>query len=66
MSPAETEVLRLALLAVLVGLVSFALRNRSAHIRYLLWLIVLVKCLVPPYLAIALAVLLERSFVDAR
>jgi len=55
---------QIALLAGIVGLISLALRNRSAHIRYLLWLIVLAKCLVPPYLTIPLAVLPERSFTD--
>jgi len=34
-----------------------ALKNKSAHVRYLLWLIVLAKCLVPPLFAIPLAVL---------
>jgi len=55
---------QIALLAVVVGLISFALRHRSAHVRYLLWLIVLAKCLVPPYLTVPLAVLPERSFVE--
>jgi len=55
---------QIALLAGIVGLTSCALRNRSAHIRYLLWLIVLAKCLVPPYLTIPLAVLPERSFAE--
>lgn len=54
----------IAVLAGIVGLISLALRNRSAHIRYLLWLIVLAKCLVPPYLTIPLAVLPERSFIE--
>jgi beta-lactamase regulating signal transducer with metallopeptidase domain/Leucine-rich repeat (LRR) protein len=52
---------QVAILAATVGLVSFALRNRSAHLRYLLWLIVLAKCLVPPFLTVPLAVLPERS-----
>ena len=51
---------QVALLAAIVALISFALRNRSAHIRYLLWLIVLAKCLVPPFLTVPLAVLPER------
>jgi internalin A len=57
---------QIALVAGIVGLLSFALRNRSAHVRYLLWLIVLAKCLVPPFLTIPLAVLPEQpsdSFV---
>lgn len=52
---------QIAILAAIVGLLSFVLRNRSAHIRYLLWLIVLAKCLVPPFLAVPLAVLPEGS-----
>jgi len=55
---------QIALLAGIVGLISLALRNRSAHVRYLLWLIVLAKCLVPPYLTIPLAVLPERTFTE--
>jgi internalin A len=52
---------QIALLAGMVGLISWALRNRNAHLRYLLWLIVLAKCLVPPLLTVPLAVLPERS-----
>jgi beta-lactamase regulating signal transducer with metallopeptidase domain len=52
---------QIAVLAGMVGLISLALRNRSAHLRYLLWLIVLAKCLVPPFLTVPLAVLPERS-----
>jgi len=48
---------QVAILAMIVGLISFALRNRSAHIRYLLWLIVLAKCLVPPLLTVPVAIL---------
>jgi bla regulator protein BlaR1 len=50
---------QVAILAGLVGLLSFGLRNRSAHVRYLLWLIVLAKCLMPPLLTVPLAVLPE-------
>jgi len=39
---------QIALLIVVVALASWALRNRSAHVRYLLWLLVLAKCLTPP------------------
>ncbi len=51
---------QIALLAGLVGLLTVALRNRSAHLRYLLWLVVLAKCLVPPLWTVPLAVLPER------
>jgi len=39
---------QIAILVMVVAVVSWLLRNKSAHIRYLLWLIVLAKCLVPP------------------
>jgi len=48
---------QIAILAVVVAAVSWLLRNRSAHVRYLLWLIVLAKCLVPPLTTIPLAIL---------
>lgn len=48
---------QIAVLVAAVALVSWALRNRSAHVRYLLWLIVLAKCLVPPALEMPVAVL---------
>ncbi len=47
-------------IAVLVGVieaVTLALKNKSAHVRYLLWLIVLAKCLVPPLFTVPLGVL---------
>ncbi|MHC4539644.1 MAG: ankyrin repeat domain-containing protein [Planctomycetota bacterium] len=55
---------QIALLAVIAGLISLALRNRSAHIRYLLWLIVLAKCLVPPMYSVSIAVLPQRSAIE--
>ncbi len=48
---------QIAILVVVVAVVSWLLRNRSAHVRYLLWLIVLAKCLVPPFTTIPLAIL---------
>jgi ankyrin repeat protein len=55
---------QIALLAGVAGLISFTLRNRSAHIRYLLWLIVLAKCLVPPIYSVPVAVLPDSSPVE--
>lgn len=46
------------LLAV-VWLLTRLLRRASAHWRYLLWLIVLLKCLVPPFVTVPVAVLGE-------
>jgi cytohesin len=48
---------QIAVLTIAVAAAAFALRNRSAHIRYLLWLIVLAKCLLPPLYTIPLAIL---------
>lgn len=39
---------QIALLTLAVAVTAFILRRRSAHVRYLLWLIVVAKCLVPP------------------
>jgi len=52
-----TQSWQIALLVVLIAAASLALKSKSAHVRYLLWLIVLAKCLVPPVLTIPLAVL---------
>ncbi|MBL7185067.1 MAG: ankyrin repeat domain-containing protein [Phycisphaerae bacterium] len=56
---------QIAVLVVVIAAATFALRNRSAHVRYLLWLIVLAKCLVPPLLEVPVAVLPERVPVAA-
>ncbi|MBN2317040.1 MAG: ankyrin repeat domain-containing protein [Sedimentisphaerales bacterium] len=52
---------QIAVLTIGVALATFALRNRSAHVRYLLWLIVLAKALVPPLYSIPIAVLPHRA-----
>jgi len=51
---------QIAILAAVIAAVTLALNNKSAHVRYLLWLIVLAKCLVPPLLSIPVAVLPEE------
>ncbi len=56
-----TQSWQIAVLVVVIAVASLALKNKSAHARYLLWLIVLAKCLVPPLLTIPLAVLPERG-----
>ena len=48
---------QIAVLVSLIAAVNLVLKNKSAHVRYLLWLIVLAKCLVPPLLAIPLPIL---------
>ncbi len=55
-----TQSWQIAVLVAVVAAVTLALKNRSAHVRYLLWLIVLAKCLVPPLLTIPLPVLPEE------
>ncbi len=57
---------QIALLVVAVALASWALRNRSAHVRYLLWLLVLAKCLTPPVVQVPLAVLPAQTPVAVR
>ena len=48
---------QIAILALIVGLVTLSLRRRSAHVRYLLWLVVLAKCLVPPMFSVGIPAL---------
>ncbi len=48
---------QIGLLVIAVAAATFALRHRSAHIRHLLWLIVIAKCLVPPLYAVPLRIL---------
>ncbi|MFW6062232.1 MAG: hypothetical protein ACOC93_05430, partial [Planctomycetota bacterium] len=48
---------QIAVLVVLVAAACRLLRRISAHGRYLLWLVVIVKCLVPPMVSVPLAVL---------
>jgi len=45
------------MLALVIGAVSLSLKNRSAHIRYLLWVVILGKCLLPSLVTIPLAIL---------
>ena len=44
---------QLALLIAVIALLAFALRRFSARLRYLLWMLVLVKALTPPTLGTA-------------
>jgi len=56
-----TQSWQIALLVVVIAAVSLVLRNKSAHVRYLLWLIVLAKCLVPTLLTIPLPILPQEK-----
>jgi len=59
-----TQSWQIAALVVLVAATTVALKNRSAHVRYLLWLIVLAKCLMPPLVSVPLAVLPEGQLSE--
>ncbi len=52
---------QIAVLTLAVAAATWALRHRTAHIRYLLWLIVLAKCLVPPLYMVPVRILPERT-----
>jgi beta-lactamase regulating signal transducer with metallopeptidase domain len=56
-----TQSWQIAVLVVVIAAAALALKSKSAHVRYLLWLIVLAKCLVPPLLTIPLAVLPQEK-----
>ena len=58
-----TQSWQIVVIVLVIVAVTMVLRNKSAHVRYLLWLIVLAKCLVPPLLTIPLAVLPEDEAV---
>jgi beta-lactamase regulating signal transducer with metallopeptidase domain len=52
---------QIAVLIIVIAFISFLLKNKSAHVRYLLWMIVLAKCLVPPLYTIPIAILPEKE-----
>ena len=56
-----TQSWQIAVLVVVIAAINLALKNKSAHIRYLLWLIVLAKCLVPPLFTVPVAVLPQQK-----
>jgi len=55
---------QIAILVTVITAVTWLLKNKSAHIRYLLWLIVLAKCLVPPLVTIPLAILPQENVIE--
>ncbi len=59
-----TQSWQIAILTVIIAIMSILLKNKSAHIRYLLWLILLVKCLVPPLLTVPLAILPQEQITQ--
>ena len=60
-----TQSWQIAVLVAIIAMAGLALKNRSAHVRYLLWLIVLAKCLTPPLFTIPLAVLPQDKLSEA-
>jgi beta-lactamase regulating signal transducer with metallopeptidase domain len=56
---------QIAVLFVLVAVTCRLLRRSSAHVRYLLWLLVLVKCLTPPVLNVSLPLLSAPEAADS-
>jgi len=56
-----TQSWQIAALTILIAIITWALRHKTAHVRYLLWLIVLAKCLVPPFFALPLKILPEKA-----
>ena len=58
-----TQSWQIAALILVIAAVNLALKNRSSHVRYLLWLIVLAKCLVPPFLTVPVAILPQETAI---
>jgi beta-lactamase regulating signal transducer with metallopeptidase domain/preprotein translocase subunit SecD len=58
-----SQSVHLAILFFLIWVLAVFLRRRSAHLRYLLWLVILLKCLVPSMVTIPMAVLPENTVV---
>lgn len=56
-----SQSLHLAILFCLIWVMAVFFRRRSAHLRYLLWLVILLKCLVPSMVSIPMAVLPENT-----
>ena len=59
-----TQSWQIAALVAVIAAVTLVLKNRSAHVRYLLWLIVLAKCLVPPLVTVPLAILPQERYAE--
>jgi beta-lactamase regulating signal transducer with metallopeptidase domain len=52
---------QIAVLFALVAVASVFLRAASAHWRYLLWLVVLIKCLIPPIVSLPLPAISDSA-----
>jgi beta-lactamase regulating signal transducer with metallopeptidase domain/preprotein translocase subunit SecD len=49
--------IQVAIVFVAVMILTWLLQNKSAHVRYLLWLLVAIKCLTPPLMIFSVPVL---------
>lgn len=56
--------LHLLILFAAVLAATVLLRHKTAHLRYLLWLLIVAKCLIPPLHTIPLAVLPEAAVIE--
>jgi beta-lactamase regulating signal transducer with metallopeptidase domain len=56
---------QVAVVFAAVLILTYLLRNRSAHIRYLLWLLVAIKCLTPPMMIFSVPVLPNNAPVPS-
>jgi len=55
---------QIVLLVLIIAAVTYMLKNKNAHIRYLLWLILVAKCICPPLLTIPLPVLPQNDLPE--
>ncbi len=52
---------QIVILVLIIAAVTYMLKNKNAHIKYLLWLILIAKCLCPPLLTVSLPVLPQND-----
>ena len=55
---------QIAILFAVVAIVCLAVRKKSAHLRYLLWLLIIAKCLVPSLITVSLAILPQKPLLQ--
>jgi beta-lactamase regulating signal transducer with metallopeptidase domain len=51
---------QIAILFAVVAIICMAIRKKTAHLRYLLWLLIIAKCLVPSLITVSLAILPQK------
>jgi prepilin-type processing-associated H-X9-DG protein len=59
-----TQSTHILLLFIALALICLALKNKTAHLRYLLWLLLIAKCLLPSTVTVPLAVLPEKQIAS--